>query len=216
MRTLACLFLLPALHAQDLQALVERLYPKKDDRMKEYKLPEIARQLAIQTGSRVADLGCGPGDFVIFLSHVVGPQGRVYAVDIDADTLKGARGRFKKEKLRNVDAILGLPENPKLPAGLDAILSVRTYHEYEKLTEILAAVRAALKPGGVFVVVDQWPNRTRDRSREVQLKNHVLVPSLVEDDLKKAGFEIVHRADSFLDDADKEEAQWLIAARPHP
>ncbi|MBM3814546.1 MAG: hypothetical protein FJW20_23210 [Acidimicrobiia bacterium] len=79
MRTLLCLCVLPLLQAQtvDSAALVEKLYPK-DRRMKEYRLPEIVRQLKIQSGSRVADLGCGPGDFVVFLSHIAGPQGRVY------------------------------------------------------------------------------------------------------------------------------------------
>jgi len=136
------------------------------------------------------------------------------AVDIDEGTLKSARRRFKREKLRNVEAIHGAADNPKLPSNLDAVLSVRAYHEYEMLAETLPAVKAALKPGGVFVVIDEWPIRTMNRPREVQLKNHVLAPSLVEEDLKKAGFEILHRDDEFLDDLDKEEAQWLISARP--
>src|ERR1017187_4775637 len=64
------------------QKLVETLFPKST-RLKEIRMGEIVRELGIREGSQVADVGCASGEFSIVLSHIVGPQGRVYCEDID-------------------------------------------------------------------------------------------------------------------------------------
>ncbi len=61
------------------------------------------------------------------------------------------------------------------------------------------------------------PNRTRNRSRDDQVKNHVLAPEIVEKELREAGFAILDRRDHFVDNPDEESAFWLLtAARPAP
>ncbi len=61
------------------------------------------------------------------------------------------------------------------------------------------------------------PNRTRQRSRDDQVKNHVLAPEIVENELQEAGFVIIERRDHFVDNPDEESAFWLlIAERPAP
>jgi hypothetical protein len=56
------------------------------------------------------------------------------------------------------------------------------------------------------------PNRTRQRPRADQVKNHVLAPEIVEKELKEAGFAIVGRRDGFVDNPDEESAFWMITA----
>ena len=69
-----------------------------------------------------------------------------------------------------------------------------------------------MKPGGRLVIVDLMPNRTRQRPRADQTKNHVIAPEVVEKELADAGFAVVERRDRFVDNPDEESAHWLIVA----
>jgi ubiquinone/menaquinone biosynthesis C-methylase UbiE len=216
---LACL-LLP-LHAQDsVQQLVDTLYPKST-RLKEIRMGDIVRELAIHNGSRVADVGCGAGEFSVILSRVVGSTGRVYCEDIVDQKdwgLRMAKANLKKQHVKNAVVIHGNPDDPKLPEGtLDAVLIVNAYHEMPQYQAMLQHIRESLKPGGRFVVVDNRPFRTAQRPHEKQTDNHVLSPNLAASELEAAGFHIIHRDEAFIDNPDSESAHWLIAAeRPSP
>ena len=186
-----------------------------EKREHQLKLPEIFEAIGISEGSQVADVGAGSGFITGRMARRVGTAGRVYAVDIDE---KYAIPRLKdfvdKESLTNVDVIHGEPADPKLPEGkLDAVLMVITYHEVEPHQEMLAHVRAALKPGGRFVAVDMMPRKTRARPRGDQTKNHVIAPEIAEAEFRAAGFEIIARKDDFMDRPDEEEVRWMIICR---
>ena len=82
------------------------------------------------------------------LSRAVGPSGRVYAVDIQPEMLALIDARAKKEGLGNVIAVLGEPDDPKLPDGrLDLELMVDVYHELQH-PQIGAASSAASASAG--------------------------------------------------------------------
>lgn len=206
------LFAILGLAAQDLdvQTLVEGLYPK-NDRMKKIRVGELVRELGIHPGSKVADIGCGTGEFSVVLAKVVGAAGQVTCVDVDE--LKQARRNFKKHGVR-VTTVQGRDDDPKLaPHSVDAILIVNAYHEMDDWQAMLGHLREALKPqGGRLVICDNTPHRTANRSREAQTSNHVIAESLVAADLTTAGFKIVRRDSGFVDDPDSESQHWLIVA----
>jgi ubiquinone/menaquinone biosynthesis C-methylase UbiE len=111
--------------------------------------------LGIADGARVADLGAGGGYFTIRLARRVGPNGIVYAEDIQPQMLGSIERRVEREQLRNVRSVLGEPEDPNLPAGeLDAVLIVDTFNAFEKPVTVLEHVRAALKPGGRVGIIE--------------------------------------------------------------
>jgi ubiquinone/menaquinone biosynthesis C-methylase UbiE len=113
--------------------------------------------------------------------------------------------------------IAGEPDDPKLPpAALDLVLMVNAYHEMDRYPQMLAHVLRALKPGARLVVIDMPAVKVRSRPRAVQFKNHVLAPELAEADIREAGFEILQRDDTFVDDPDREGGQWMIVARRPP
>ena len=60
------------------------------------------------------------------------------------------------------------------------------------------------------------PNRTRQRPRADQAKNHVIAPEIVEQELRAAGFAILERRDGFIDNPDDERAHWMLAAQRPP
>lgn len=119
------------------------------------KPDQIMDALGIADGAVVADLGAGGGWFTIRLARRVGPNGTVYAEDIQRLMIEAIQRRVQKEGLRNVRTITGTPTDPGLPAGsLDAVLIVDAYHEMEEPVELLRNAARALKPQGRLGIID--------------------------------------------------------------
>ena len=124
------------------------------------KPDQIMDALAIADGSTVADIGAGSGWFTIWLARRVGPNGTVYAEDVQRQMLEAIRRRVSREGLRNVQARLGTSTDPNLPArALDAILAVDVYPEVVERVTFLRNVARALKPGGRIGVVNYKPGQ---------------------------------------------------------
>lgn len=121
-----------------------------------WQKPELVMDaLRIGEGSHVADLGAGGGWFTVRLARRVGPNGVVYAQDVQPQMLEAIRRRIEREGLRNVRYVRGEPTDPKLPKnGLDAILIVDTYNEFTKPVVLLRLLGEALKPGGRIGIVN--------------------------------------------------------------
>ena len=114
----------------------------------------IMDALGIHEGSIVADLGAGGGWFTVRLARRVGPNGRVYAEDIQKPMIESMERRIRREGLPNVIMVLGDEEDPKIPAPVDAALIVGVYGEVGKPVEWLTNVVGSLRPGGRVGVVD--------------------------------------------------------------
>ena len=127
----------------------------RESREREEDCTTMLEALNIESGQTVCDLGCGNGFYTLKLAHMVGPDGKVLAVDIQKEMLALLRRSMQKEKLENVDPILATPVDPRLPEGkLDLVLMVDVYHEISNPEEVLAAVRKSLKPDGRLVLVE--------------------------------------------------------------
>ena len=177
------------------------------------RMPEIIQAMGVVDGTKVADIGAGSGSYEIALSHAAGADGHVYAEDISENAIKELHNRVKQSKLKNVDVIEGVADDPKLPEDLDAVLMVIMYHEIADPQKMLDRVAAALRPGGRLVVVDMTPHKTLTRPRADQVKNHVIAPDLAESEIRGAGFEVVSRDDHFIDHPDEESTRWMIVFR---
>jgi predicted methyltransferase len=142
-----------------------RLYPPEElgvlegpDRDEWQKPDEIMDALSIADGAAVADIGAGAGWFTIRLARRVGPNGVVYAQDVQRPMLDAIRRRVAREGLRNVQTRLGTDSDPNLPArALDAILLVDVYSEISSHPAFLRRLSDALKPGGRIGVVNYKP-----------------------------------------------------------
>lgn len=174
---------------------------------------------ALETGpgSRIADIGAGGGYFTTRLGTAVGPEGRVFAVDIVPATLDRLRHELEGEGLRNVELVLGETDDPRLPYGtLDGALIVNAYHEMVEHRPMLAGIRRALRPGGRLVILDNPPSDPT-AARESQVEGHDLALALAEEDLREAGFEISVREPRFIDeesDGHTHRMWMIVATRP--
>jgi SAM-dependent methyltransferase len=117
----------------------------------------IMDELRIAEGSVVADLGAGGGWFTIRLARRVGPNGLVYAEDIQPQMIDATRRRAQHERLTNVRTVLGTPSDPRLPRKIDAVLIVDAYHEIEDPVVLLKNVERSLNPQGRVGVVGYLP-----------------------------------------------------------
>jgi ubiquinone/menaquinone biosynthesis C-methylase UbiE len=137
-----------------------RLFPALDlgllespDRDQWQKPDLIMDALGIADGFLVADLGAGGGWFTLRLARRVGPNGVVYAEDIQPQMIDAIERRVQRENLTNVRTVLGTPNDPRLPAGIDTVLIVDAYHEMEDPVTLLRNVARSLKSQGRVGVV---------------------------------------------------------------
>lgn len=150
-----------AIFAVPARAQHARLFPPEKLGMLEgpdrdaYQRPDqIMDALQIAEGSVVADLGAGGGWFTVRLARRVGPNGKVYAEDIQHQMITVIERRVQREQLRNVVTVLGTPVDAKLPAPIDAALMVDAYAEFEQPVALLQNIAESLKPTGVLGIVN--------------------------------------------------------------
>jgi SAM-dependent methyltransferase len=201
---LVVLTLSPPLGAQPPQAPKSqhgRLFPPQDlglleapDRDEWQKPHQILDALGIAEASVVADVGAGSGWFTVRLARRVGPNGLVYAQDVQPEMLAAISRRVSREGLANVRTRLGRGSDPLLDAGtFDAVLVVDVVHEIEDRVTMFANLGRALKPGGLIGVVDFKPGGAgpgpdpEDR----------MAPEVLEAEAARAGL-VLKRRETFL------------------
>jgi ubiquinone/menaquinone biosynthesis C-methylase UbiE len=155
-------------------------------REKRLQIDRVMDLLQLKAGSTVADIGAGSGWFSVRAARRVRANGRVIAEDINAKAVTYIQQRAQREHLANIVPVLGTPDDPKLtPNSLDAALMLKVYHEIAHPPLVLANLRAALKPGARFGIIDRNGNGA----------DHGLKESIVRDEVEHAGFRQVARYD---------------------
>jgi ubiquinone/menaquinone biosynthesis C-methylase UbiE len=111
--------------------------------------------IGIARGATVADVGAGAGYFTWRLAERVGPSGRVYANDIQPAMLELLRKNIEARHLANVEPVLGVEDDPRLPAArVDLVLLVDVYHEFSEPEKMLRKIRESLKRDGRLVLLE--------------------------------------------------------------
>lgn len=138
---------------EDLGAYLARM--ESPDRAEWQKPDEVIRALGGLRGKTVCDVGAGPGFLALPFAKAVGEAGTVYAVEVESRILEVLRDRIAHGGVRNIVPVLGLPDDPLLPAdSCDLILMVNTFHHFQDGTGYLRRLAHALKEGGKLVNID--------------------------------------------------------------
>ncbi len=152
----------------------------------------MRQKLELKPGMVVCDMGCGNGYHTFPMAKTVAPDGKVYGVEIQEPYLKMLDEGAKKNGVTNFIPVLGLTYDPKLPEGaIDLILLVDVYHEFDHPAQMLAAMRKALKPGGVLVFVEF---RAEDASVPIK-PEHKMSKAQLTKELTGNGFKLVKQFD---------------------
>jgi predicted methyltransferase len=163
-----------------------------------FKGPEVIKFMGVKPGDKVADIV--PGKFARALSIAVGPKGKVYAVQpaevvkAHPTALTGVQALAAQAADHNIEVssppinAMGLPSG-----GLDVVFIRQNYHDlYDKfmgpadVPVFNKQVYAALKPGGVFVILDHAAVAGADM--KVTETIHRIDPARVKADMAAAGF----------------------------
>jgi ubiquinone/menaquinone biosynthesis C-methylase UbiE len=167
---------------------------------------EIAEAVRLEPGMHVADLGAGTGLFEPILSLLVGPAGRIYAVDIALLFVEHVRRRAIAESLPNVVSLPCTDDATGLADGsVDLVFACDVYHHFEHPQRNLASIRRTLKPRGRLVVVDF--EKEPGKASEFVMGHVRAGKATVLAEIAAAGFEL-EREERFL-----EENYFLVFRR---
>ena len=160
---------------------------ERDERQEEENPERAIRLLKLTKGAVVADIGAGSGYMTLRMAKIVGPQGKVYANDIQLGMLDLVRRNMEKAKVTNVVPVLGTVEDPRLPAGaIDLALMVDVYHEFSQPQAMLQKIRESLKPDGRLVLLEY---RGEDPAIPIR-PEHKMTRDQVKLELEHEGFKL--------------------------
>ncbi len=150
--------------------------------------------LGVGEASVVADLGAGSGWFTIRLANRVGPNGKVFAEDIQRPMIQAIKVRVERMGLKDrVTPVLGTANDPRLPEPVDAVLIVDAYHEMENPVLLLRNVAKSLKPKGRIGIVQH----TKDGGGPGPAMDERVDPEIVIRDAQAAGL-VLRSRETFL------------------
>ena len=159
------------------------------ERAREERPDEVIDAMQLQPGDVVADIGVGSGYFARRIAERVGPEGKVYGVDIQPEMLQILEEALEKEGIANVEPVLGGADDPNLPTGvIDWILLVDVYHEFSEPAGMLARMRESLAPGGRVALLEY---RLEDETGDHIYADHRMSVRQVLAEWQAAGFELV-------------------------
>ena len=114
----------------------------------------ILREAGVCSGMTVLDFGCGPGSFSLAAAHLVGPEGRVHALDVHPLALQSVQRAAAKRGCSNVQTILGNNMADFGAQSIDIVLLYDVLHDLSEPAMTLGEIRRVLKPDGVLSVSD--------------------------------------------------------------
>lgn len=150
--------------------------------------PDLALDaLDIKPGMTIADVGAGVGYLTVRMAKRVGPEGKIYANDIQPGMIERLRRQLAEKRLTNVELVLGTETDPRLPPNaIDLVLLVDVYHEFSRPREMLEKIRVALKPDGRLVLFEYKKEDPTVPIRE----EHKMSVAEVKTELEAEGFRL--------------------------
>ncbi|MFI4967347.1 MAG: class I SAM-dependent methyltransferase [Gammaproteobacteria bacterium] len=171
----------------------------------------------VKPGDSVAELVPGKGYWTRIFSGVVGPKGHVYTVwphgmdKYAAKSIADWQELIKKPPYTNVSVLPQDDDAFTVPQPVDVVFTSQNYHDYHDkfmgpvdMAKFDKEVFDALKPGGVFVVIDHVANAGDTGATEDQ---HRIDPAVVKQEVEAAGFVLDGSSDALKNPADDHKAK---------
>ncbi|ATG90446.1 class I SAM-dependent methyltransferase [Methylomonas koyamae] len=131
----------------DTKSTGERLLTGYYDKFSLEHLHRYGLAIKLANKVEVLDIACGEGYGSNLLASVAT---KVYAVDIDKDTIERA---LKKYKAPNIDFITGSASQIPIPtASVDLVVSFETLEHHDRHEEMYAEIKRVLRPNGILII----------------------------------------------------------------
>ena len=174
----------------------------------------------VRPGQKVADMIIGGGYFTRVFSAAVGTRGRVTAwqpAEFIAFQASYGESLTAVDALANVDGIRSSIASPEFPSGLDLVFTAQNYHDLhlsiapaDTASRVNAAVFQALKPGGLYVVIDHHAAAGSPLTSANSV--HRIDIDAVKREVLAAGFELDGESDLLANAADPRTANVFDGA----
>ncbi len=161
-----------------------------DPQRDQWQKPEaVLDVLKLNDDAVVADLGAGTGYFSSKIAQRV-TEGKVFAIDAEADMVNYLKARAQREGLNNLQAIQGSPDLANLSEPVDLVLLVDVYHHIGHRVEYFKKLAASIKTNGRLVLID-----FREAGPGTPPKEHIVTLEQATEELALAGFKRVETHD---------------------
>lgn len=115
---------------------------------------DVLKEAEIGPGFTVLDFGCGPGGYIMPLIELVGPSGKIYALDIHPLAILEVKKIATRKEIENIETIESdcsseLPDN-----CVDTVLLFDVFYDLTRPNDVLREIRRILKPGGTLSFSD--------------------------------------------------------------
>jgi len=130
------------------------------DRKENTDFDKLFSNIGISQGQFIADVGAGTGFFSVPLSGAVGPNGKVYAVDMVEEMLDRINSKIAEDGIENIITVLSQENKISIDdSGIDLVFTSAVFHEMRGMGTLNEILRI-LRPGGKFIVID-WKKKSK-------------------------------------------------------
>ena len=147
---------------------------------------ETLKKLGLKTGETIADIGCGIGYFTIPAARIVGPSGRVYALDISDEMLVQVHEGKKSNNLTNIETVKTTEYDLKLESGLISFGFIcNVLHEIDEFSRFVDEIKRLLKDQGTFALIE-WEKKVSSTGPPIEhrIDKESMITRLIEQGFK--------------------------------
>ncbi len=165
---------------------------ERSNREEEENTTKLLRNMAIEPGDTIADIGAGSG-YHVFKMAPMAHKGLIYAVDIQDEMLAALRDKKEAGDSKNISIIKGSEKSINLPENsVDKILMVDVYHEFNYPIAMIASVKKALRPDGKLYLIEY-----RGEDDNIPIKElHKMTETQAIKEMKAAGMKLERNIDN--------------------
>jgi len=208
--------------AQLSAALSDPARPREEVKLDALRKPaEVIAFAGLKSGDRVADFMSGNGYFTRIFSRAVGPAGRVYAfipaqqlANCSASETAGTRALAHDAHFGNVEVLIDAADRFAVPEPVDLVWTAQNYHDLHDsfmkpidVAAMNAAIHRALKPGGVYLVIDHAAEPGSGLRDTETL--HRIDPAAIRAEVTAAGF-VYEGESTMLRNAEDSHKLWVF------
>jgi len=150
---------------------------------------KVLEAIGIEEGQKVADFGSGVGFFALPAAAIVGKEGQVFAIDVNASFLGALASKARDHGFFNLKTILAnleLPEGSKLDVdSIDWVMMFNILHQSSKKEEIIKEAKRILRPGGGLVIIE-WKKEESVLGPDLKIR---ISPEEIKNIISPFGFE---------------------------
>lgn len=127
---------------------------ERPEREKEEETSTLFKNMDIEPGDTIADIGAGSGYHVFPMAKMVG-EGHIYAVDIQPQMLAEIERKKKSNATFNISTVKGNAKSIHLKENsVDKVLLVDVYHEFDHPYEMMNSIKSALRKNGKVYLIE--------------------------------------------------------------